>query len=148
MNKTQKIAWFNLTGMLLMFLSLGYVFFHLFILKRTPQGFVAKYWPLLAFAVLITFSLYLIQKKQSPKEVKTDERDKLIDNRAAMAAFVSAWIVLPAVSVIPRLILGDNGCVPAWSLPLINIGALFVVMTVYSAAILVQYVSGRNNGNK
>jgi hypothetical protein len=64
-----------------------------------------------------------------------------------MAAFISAWIVFPAVSVIPKFILGDEGCIPAWSLPLINFGALIIIMMVYAAAILVQY-GWRDDGNK
>ncbi|MFB0525031.1 MAG: hypothetical protein ACETVZ_05780 [Phycisphaerae bacterium] len=147
MNKTQKSALFHLVIMLLWLAALAYIAIELFVLKKMPQGFVA--WGLLValFAAMFSFLVW-IRKRQSPREVNADERDKLITNRAAMAAFVSAWIVLPAVSVIPRFILGEEGCIPAWSLPLINFGVLLIVMMVYSAAILIQYFYGSGDGNE
>jgi len=142
MNRTQKAVLCNLAIMLLTVLMLAYVFFQLFILKETPEGFAGRFLPPAVLILLGGSLLVWVLKRQSPREVEADERDKLITTRAAMAAFVSGWIVFPAVSVIPRFILGDNGCIPAWSLPLINIGTLLIVMMVYSAAILVQYGQG------
>jgi uncharacterized Tic20 family protein len=98
----------------------------------------------LLYGSLIVWSL----KRQSPREVETDERDKLITNRAAMATFISAWIVLPAVSVIPQTIFGDDGCIPAWSLPLIIFGALLILMMIHSTAVLAQYFFRSGDGDK
>jgi uncharacterized Tic20 family protein len=112
------------------------------LLKEAPEGFAGRFLLFLPPIILILLVGPLIVwslKRQSPREVEADERDKLIKTRAAMAAFISAWIVLPVVSVIPRFILGDNGCVPAWLLPISGIGVLVIVSMVYSAAILVQY---------
>ena len=140
MNRTQKTALCYLVTALLTLTMLAYMFFQFFVLKKQcPVGFAGR---LLLLAVLILVIGTLIVwtlKRQSPREVEADERDKLIDNRAAMVFLASAWIVVPAVSVIPRLILGNDGCIPAWSLPLINIGALVIVMMIYSAAVLIQY---------
>ncbi len=146
MNRAQKTALCALVFLLSSFIVISYVFFHILVLKKTPVTFAGRFLPL---AVLIIVNVPLLIwrfRRQSPREIATDERDKLIDNRAAMAAFVSALIVFIAVSGIPRLILGDNGCIPAWSLPLINIGAFIIVAMIYFAAILVQYFSGRGNG--
>jgi uncharacterized membrane protein len=119
----------------------AYVFFQLFVLKKTP-GFAGRFLPL-AVLILVGGTLFIwVLKRQSPKEPGADERDKLIDNRAAMAAFVSALIVFLAISGIPRLVLGDDGCIPAWSLPLINFGAFIIVTMIYFAAILIQYGCG------
>ena len=140
MNRTQKTALCYLVTALLTLTMLAYVFFQFFVLKKQcPVGFAGRLLLLAVLFLVIGTLIVWTFKRQSPREVEADERDKLIDNRAAMAAFISAWIVFPAVSVIPRLILGDNGCVPAWSLPLINIGALVIVMMIYSAAVLIQY---------
>jgi hypothetical protein len=147
MNRTQKIALFHIAITPLWLVALAYIAIELFVLKKMPEGFVTRYGPVvILFAAMFSFLVWIL-KRQSPKEVGSDERDELITNRAAMAAFVSAWVVLPAVSVIPRFILGEEGCIPAWSLPLINFGALIIVMTVYSAAILVQY-GWRGKGEK
>ena len=125
---------------------LAYAFYKLFILKETATDL--ERFLLLAVFILVGGTLLVWTfKRQSPREVKADERDKLIDNRAAMAAFVSALIVFLAISGIPRLVLGDDGCIPAWSLPLINFGAFIIVAMIYFAAILVQY-GWRNKGEK
>jgi uncharacterized Tic20 family protein len=149
MNRTQKTALCHLVVVLLTLAMLTYIFFQLFVLKKTPEGgrFLKLTVLILLFLLygsLIVWSL----KRQSSKEVEADERDKLITNRAAMAAFISAWIVLPIVSVLPRFILGDNGCIPAWSLPLINFGALIIIMMVHSTAVLAQYFFRVGDGDK
>jgi len=147
MNRAQKNAISALVFLFLTNTMFAYVFFQLFVLKKTP-GFAGRFLPL---AILILTSGALLVwtlKRQSPKEVVSDERDKLIDNRAAMAFLASSLIVIPAISVIPRLVLGDNGCVPTWSLPLINYGALVILAMIYFAAILVQYFFRRGDGDK
>ena len=163
MNRTQKAAICNLATMLLTVLMFAYVLFLVFItvnrevavrasnlLKEAPEGFASRFLLFLPPIILILLGGPLIVwslKRQSPKEVETDERDKLITTRAAMAAFISAWIVLPVVSVLPRFILGDNGCVPAWLLPIFGIGVLLIVSMVHSAAVLIQY-GWRGDGDK
>ena len=148
MNRTQKTALGSLVFVSLTLAMLAYVFFQLFVLKKTPEGFAGRFLPLAVLILVGGTLLVWTFKRQSPREVGADERDKLIDNRAAMAAFVSAYIVLPLVSVIPKLVLGNDGCIPAWSLPLINMGALVIIMMVYSAAILAQYFFRKDDENK
>jgi hypothetical protein len=148
MNRAQKNA---LSALVFLFLTntiFAYVFFRLFVLKKAPESFTGRFLPL-AILILISGTLLVwTLKRQSPREVKADERDKLIDYRAAFAAFISALFVFPIVGVIPRLVLGENGCVPAWLLPLINFGAFIILTMIYFAAILIQYFSGRGDGNK
>ncbi len=142
MNRTQKTVLCNLVIVLLTLTMLAYVIFQFFILKKTPEGFTGRFLPPIVLILLGGSLLVWALKRQSPKEVEADERDKLITNRAAMAFLVSAWVVFPLASASPRFILGDDGCVPAWSLPLIIIGTLVIVTMVYSIAILVQYGKG------
>jgi len=148
MNRTQKIALFSLVLTPLWLAAITFLAIEIAVFKKMPEGFVLRYGPLIVlFAVIFSFLVWIL-KRQSPREVGSDERDELITNKAAMAAFISTWIVLPVISVIPQLILGQEGCVPAWSLPLIIFFALPIVIMVYSAAILVQYICERKNGNK
>jgi predicted ABC-type exoprotein transport system permease subunit len=148
MNRTQKTALSSLVIVLLPTAILAFFLFRVFVLKKASAGFAVGFL-LLAVLILLEGSLLIWSfKRQSSKEPEADERDKLITNRAAMAAFISGWIALPIVSVIPRFILGDNGCIPAWSLPLINFAALIIIMMVYSIAILIQYGRGGKNGGK
>jgi Na+/H+ antiporter NhaC len=147
MNRTQKAMLCVLVMMSASAVMLACELFRLFIVKKTPEGAAGWLLPLILVAILIPLLVWVL-KRQSPKEPEADERVKLITNRAAMAAFISAWVILPIVSVLPRFVLGDNGCILAWSLPLFGMGVLLIVSMVYSAAVLVQYISWRGHGDK
>ncbi len=143
MNRTQKIAWLGVSCSLL-FLALGiYMTVEIAVLRRVPEGFGRFFW-LPAFLLITGISIYFIRKKQSPVEVDSDERDEFIKKRAVLAAFVSVWILL-ASSVIPRFIVGPNGSIPVWLLPIINVGIFYIILLVYSAAVLIQYSWGETN---
>ena len=148
MNKTQRVAWVNLVTTLLCLTIIGYIFFNIAILKKMPEGLLDRSWPLIVFFVLIGWVFVWMRRRQSPKEVDADEHDELIKKRAAMVGFVSVSVVLLVASVIPLFILGEDGCVPAWTLPLVNLGVLLIAGTIHSAAILVQYGWGGKNGGK
>ena len=142
MNKTQKGAWVNLAGCSLCIASFCYIFVQLFILKKLPG--LTGLWPMLAvYFVFLLMPIFLLRKKQSPTEVDKDERDRLIEKRAVIAAFVSVWILLFAATIIPRFIVDIDGAIPVWSLSFINVGILLITFVVYSVAIFVQYGRGR-----
>ena len=150
MNRTQKEALFCLVTGLLTLPMFAYGFYKLFILKETATDL--ERFLLLAVVILVLGTLLALLvwtlKRQSPREIEADERDKQITNKAAMVSLISACILLPIVSVIPRLIVGDNGCVPAWSLPFIIFGALLIPGTIYQIAVLAQYFFRRGDGDK
>ena len=148
MNRAQKTALSALVFLLLTCTMFVYVFFRLFVLKNAPETFVGRFLPLIILILSSGALLVWTLKRQSSGEVSADERDKLIDNKACFAAFISALFVFPIAGVIPRLVLGENGCVPAWTLPLINFGAFIILTMIYFAAILVQYISGRGNDKR
>jgi len=138
MNKTQKGAWYVVLTSLLC-LALGiYMIVEIAVLRRVPEGFGRYFW-LPAFLLITGISIYFIRKKQSPSEVDSDERDDLIKKRATLMAFVSVWILLLASSIIPRFILGPDGSIPVWILPIINAGLLLVVLLIHETAVLIQY---------
>lgn len=138
MNKTQKVAWFNLAMALLGVAISVWVIVEIVILRRLPEGFPVV-WPLIAFCLVMVIAIISLRKKQSPAEVDADERDNLIKKRAVLTSFVSVWILLYASSVIPWFVVGREGSIPVFLLPFINVGILLVVMLVNSVAILVQY---------
>lgn len=137
MNKTQKVAWFNLVGTLLCF-AMGIYIGVIFILRRLPGGF-ERSWGFLAFWLVTGIAIIFIRKKQSPGEPDFDERDNTIKKNAVLASFVSVWILLFVSSIIPRFIVGPDGSVPAWLLPIVNLGVFLGALLVYNVAILVQY---------
>ena len=89
---------------------------------------------------LSAFLLY--RKKQSPAEVKSDERDNLIQKRAALVSFVSVWILLIISYVILWHIVGLDGSIPLYILPFIYLGVFFAAILVYNVSVLIQYGRG------
>lgn len=149
MNRTQKAILCSIVIVLLTLVMLAYVLFQFFVLEQTPESFAGRFLPPIILVVAgFLLLVWVLRHRPRQEEVKTDESDTLIANKAAMVALVAAWVVFPAVGVIPRIILGDDGCIPAWSLPLINVGALVIVMMAYLMAVLVQYISERNKRSK
>ena len=139
MNKAQKCAWLNLVGFVLCITSIAYVIITLFAYGG-PHEFILGMWPpVIAFPIIMVISVIWLRRKQSPKEVDSDERDKLIQSRALLVAFVSVWILLFAASIIPWLVLGEDGSIPVWVLAIINLCVFFVVMLIFQIAVLVQY---------
>jgi hypothetical protein len=138
MNRTQKVAWFNLAGVLVCIAIHIWVVVRFLILKTVPGG-VERLWPAAVFCVLLAGSIVLSRRKQSPAEVESDERDRLIKYRAMAACFVSVWVLLAGATVIPRFVVGLRGAIPVWLLAFINLGVLLGALLVYTAAILVQY---------
>jgi threonine/homoserine/homoserine lactone efflux protein len=145
MNKTQKGAWFNMAGALICMGVFVGLYIRLFVVKKMPTNFGA-FWVSLGFFLLTGLTLYAVQKKQSPHEVDKDERDRQIERRAVIAAFVSVWILLFAATVIPRFIVGLDGSIPVWSFAFINVSILLIVWLVYCVAVLVQYGRGGKDG--
>jgi hypothetical protein len=115
------------------------------ILKTVP-GVVERLWPLAVFCMLLAASIVLSRRKQSPAEVESDERDRLIKYRAVAACFVSVWVLLAAATIIPRFVVGIRGAIPVWLLAFINLGVLLGALLVYSAAVLLQYGPGQKGG--
>ena len=136
MNRTQKEALIT-SGFSLLLLALGIV-----ILVQTLTSVeVFRIW-LLVISLFIIISAVLLRIKQSRAEVEFDERDNAIKKNAVIVSFVSLWALLIAASIIPTLIVGDEGAIPVCFLPVINIAVFLIVMLVYSVAILVQYGRG------
>lgn len=146
MNKTQKAAWFNLASALLCIALCIYIVVKLFVFKSLP-GVFGKFWPFGLWCLFSVISVIFFRRKQSPGEVDLDERDRLIKYRAALACFVSVWVLLAAATLIPRFVVGEEGSIPVWLLAFINLGVLFGAMLVYTVAVLVQYGRG-NEGEK
>jgi len=146
MNQTQKRAWLSLASYVIGIPCLAYIFIMLFTFGRLPDSFLGRGWPLVVLWAFIVIGWICILRKQSPAEVDSDERDKLIKRRAVLIGFVSVWILLAAVSIILWLILGLDGAIPVWFLTIINLCVFSVIALIFQIAIIVQY--GRSKGEK
>ena len=147
MNKTQKAAWINLAGGVMGLAVVGFLAAEILVFKRLPETLIVKLWLPIALLLLMGATFVWLRSTQSAAEVDSDERDKLIQNRAILVAFVSVWILLAAATLIPRWLIGIDGLVPVWVLPFVSVTILLVVMLVYCVSVLIQYGrGGKENG--
>jgi len=88
-------------------------------------------------------SMFRIKSKKPP----LDERDLLIKRNAMIAAYWGFWPIFVLMAMTPFFMYGPNGKVPAIYLFLMVFAGMFVVITLYSIAILDQY-GWRNKDNE
>ena len=137
MNKWQKEARFTLIVMgLALALSLtavGVLYFGFgWPLRRAAAGF--------AFMALMGLSrvnpsMFRIKSKKPP----LDERDLLIKRKAMIAAYWGFWPIFVLMAMAPFFVYGPDGKVPVTYLCWMVFVGMFVVMTLYSIAILGEY---------
>jgi hypothetical protein len=145
MNKWQKEARFTLIIMgLALALSLSAVFVlrYVFDFKWHNAmggfGFIG----LLGLS-RVDLSMFRINKKKPP----LDERDLLIKRKAMIAAYWGFWPIFVLMAMAPFFVYGPNGKVPAtYPCWMVFVG-MFVVITLYSIAILNEY-GWRDKGEK
>jgi hypothetical protein len=77
--------------------------------------------------------------KKDPGKVTCDERDRLINNRAAIAAFASVYLVTGLACMLPFFVLGPATTISVVWLPDIFLAAGLTAFFVHSIVILVQY---------
>ena len=137
MNRIQKMAWWMaiwiLAGVILAAIAVAVAHFIIgmpWSIARAGMGFIG----IAGFGGLAS----LIFKKD-PGKVTCDERDRLINSRAAVAGFCAAFLVTGLGCMLPFSILGTEATIPVTWLPNIFGAAGFAVFLVHSIAILVQY---------
>ena len=147
MNKNQK-SMLIVLGLALYGIGFDSIlFFRLFVLKKPPTWFQMLL-GIGGLVLCIVLSILFLRKKQSPVEVETDERDKQIMKRAVLPCAISVGVGLAAVSAIPQLVVGTDGSIPVWLLPIMNVGVALVAALVFTVAVLVQYGWGGKNGGQ
>jgi hypothetical protein len=136
MNKTQKTALFNL---LVSFLSLALLMLILTGLFWEIRPAVIPKGLSLAIFLVVILCLFWLQRKQSPREVEADERDKLIRLRAALAGYVSLLVALGVSAAVVQYYPKFGDVIPVNTAILVCVMLGLFSMAVYSAAVLIQY---------
>jgi len=141
MNRMQKIAW-----LFVVMVSLGVVFSIaatglLYVKVGVPRAWAGL--AFLAVAGLGGFGPLIFKKDKGP--VTCDERDRVINRRAALAAFTTAYLFIGLACMLPFFVLGPDGSMSVTWLPMIFMGAGLITFFVHSVAILVQYGRGGRN---
>jgi hypothetical protein len=135
MNRMQKTAWWIViwisiaTLVSLIAVAIGYFKFGM---PKALIGFC--FLGIAGFAGLAP----LIFRKDKGK-VTCDERDILINRRAALAAFGASYLITGLACMLPFFILGYNASISVCWLPNIFMAAGLTCFFVHSVAILVQY---------
>jgi len=142
MNKTQRRALFTLSISILL-IAFGVTIFNSMFTPgdRTAGVKLVKVWMWLILGVSVGGAV-LVHWKRRTSEVDNDERDNAIKKNAVLVSFISLWVLLFTVSLIPGFVAGDAGSIPVPLLPIINMGVFLIAMLVYSVAILAQYGRG------
>lgn len=145
MNKWQKEARFTLAVMAIaLTLSLTAVGILRFVFHQEWHRAMAGF----AFVALMALSrvdpsMFRIRSKKPP----LDERDLLIKRRAMIAAYWGFWPLFVLMAMAPFFVYGPDGKVPVTYLCWMVFVGMFVVMTLYSIAILNEY-GWRNKENE
>jgi hypothetical protein len=145
MNRWQKEARFTLTIMgIALVLSLTAVCILRFVFDFKWNSATAGF----AFIALTGFSrvdpsMFRIKSKKPP----LDERDLLIKRKAMVAAYWGFWPIFVLMAMAPFFAYGPDGKVPVTYLSGMVFAGMFVVMTLYSIAILNEY-GWRDKGEK
>ena len=141
MNRSQKIAWFNLAVILIALMLSGIaVAFLAFVLALPLQAALGG----LGFTGVIGFtglSPFLFRKAKG--QVEFDERDQLYSMRAWFAGYCSSYLFFVVVCMTTWFIYGFKGTISVNVLPLTVLGGYMALILAHSLAILVQY--GRTN---
>ncbi|MDD5063600.1 MAG: hypothetical protein PHQ35_02420 [Phycisphaerae bacterium] len=143
MNRIQKVAWWIVVwisvGVVSAVIALAFMYFKVGMPKSLAGlGF-------LGIAGLGGLGPLIFGKDKG--KVTCDERDKLINSRAAVAGFGAAYLVTGLACMLPFFILGPDTTMRVGWLPMIFGAAGLTSFFVHSVAILIQYGRG-NKGEK
>ena len=135
MNRVQKMAWLFVITISVAVLLAGGAVGILYFKLGMPKALAG-----LGFLGIAGFGGLgpLIFRKDKGK-VEFDERDRVINQRAALAGFGSAYMVVGLVCMIPFFVLGPKANISVVWLPMIFMGAGLSSFFAHSVAILVQY---------
>ena len=144
MNKAQKEAWFGLfLGVPLILIPGG-----VFIFISYDRGISIA--PLFILAYLASMSflpwLFRLFAYRNKKRVIYDERDRLIEKRAALMSYFFFWLYFVISLIIPWWVAGSEGSVPAITLPIILTGGLSIFVFIQSLTTLILYGRGGKDG--
>jgi len=143
MNRVQKIAWSFVITISVAFLLSCIAIAILYVKVGMPRALAGL--GFLGIAGLGGFSPLIFHTDKG--KVTLDERDRLINRRAALAGFGTSYLLVGLACMIPFFILGPKASISVIWLPNIFGGAGLSMFFVHSLAILVQY-GWTNKGEK
>lgn len=143
MNRQQKIAWFNLIVIAVVFTAAAITIGILNAVVGMPRALAGL--GLMGFIGTLGFAPLIFKAKKG--QVDFDERDQIIQRKASVVAYSVFWLTFVAGGMIPWLILGPV-LIPLTVLPMmVGAGGILVVL-VQAVATLIQYGQADRNVGK
>ena len=139
MNRLEKKAWGNIVGAIICIIIAGPGIW--WMVSNNIKGPMA----LILFSISGLIAGSITYLKSIKHWAKLDEREKNIAQRAGRLSSGVFILFLYCASFIVFLIVGANNPVPAYLLPTLFLSGLFLMVFVYSAAILVQSARERHD---
>jgi hypothetical protein len=138
MNREQKVALSSVVTILAAVVASTVAIIILY--RRVGMPGALKGLAFMAIAGLGGLSPLIFKKDKG--RVTFDERDKLIQKRAALAGFALAYLFVGLACMIPFIVLGPKADISVTWLPQICIGACITQFFFYSLTILFEYGFG------
>jgi len=136
MNRAQKAAWLMVisisTAVVLAAIAVAILYYIFGMPKVAAAGL-----GFLGIAGVGGLGPLIFKKDKGP--VTCDERDRLINSRAALASFSASYMVVGLMCMVPFFVLGPKSSVSITWLPFIFLAAGLTGFFAHSVAILVQY---------
>ena len=143
MNRAQKMAWlFVITTSLALSLSCIAVV-SLYFIAGMPKALAGI--GFIGIAGLAGLAPLIFKKDRG--KVAFDERDRVIQQKAALAGFITEHLFVGLGCMIPFFVLGPKGVISVKWLPMLFIGAFLIYYFVHSLVTLEQY-GWRNKENE
>jgi len=144
MNRWQKIAWYNITIILVSFSLTSAAVGTLAMKYGMPKALSG----LGALGTLGLLGLSGVIFRKQKGHTDFDERDKLIFYRSIQITYAVFWPAFTAACMIPWLIVGPSNSISSNALP-IMLGAMGITLIlIQSLATLIQYGRGGKRGEK
>jgi hypothetical protein len=137
MNRMQKIAWWTLISILAGVIASGAAVAVCYLIIGMPIHRALGGLGFICIAGVAGFGPLIF--RQDKGKIICDERDKLINSRAALASFTVAYLVTGVACMLPFFIRGSQATISIIWLPTIYGGAGLTAFIVYSVMILAQY---------
>ena len=144
MNRVQKIAWSFVVTISIAFLLSCIAIAILYVKVGMPKALAGI--GFMGIAGLGGFSPLIFQTEKG--KVTLDERDRLINRRAALAGFGTSYLLVGLACMIPFFILGPKASISVICLPYIFGGVGINMFFAHSVAILMQYGRGGKDVEK
>ncbi|UCE99944.1 MAG: hypothetical protein JSV82_02440, partial [Planctomycetota bacterium] len=142
MNRTQKIAWYQL---IVIILGLGVTAVVVGAVVYT-KGIECAHIGLIPLILLVFVHFDRVFFPIKAGQIVFDERDEVIAKRAVVTAYTVFWVAFILGGIVPLFVLGSKATISVGVLPCMVFCGAIIIRVVWSVAVIVQYGRGGKDG--